>query len=162
MSSLGKSIAMSSQIDHVFRVNLIDDYCPSTFEDSAQAPTVTILQNGVSNYAKWTAKAFKFAGQEFDKVYIHCWARVCFNVNGQTCDKGNSCGNRKRRAAGTIGLPRDINGVELDGVGSDENIDEVVLTVGPILLDDRVRPLGNDGECKHIVYLFVYIINIFR
>ena len=126
----------------IISVNLIDDYCPSSFEDSAQDPSVSILQNGVSNYAKWTAQAFKFAGKDFDKVYIHCWARGCFNVNGMTCDKGNSCGSSKRRAAGTIG----VSDLDLNGIGTDENIDEVVLTVGPILLDDRVRSVGE--ECK--------------
>ena len=49
---------------------MINDYCPSPVANPAQDPTVRITQNGVSNYAKWQMKAFKFAGEEFDKVSL--------------------------------------------------------------------------------------------
>ena len=49
---------------------MINDYCPTPVANPAQDPAVQITQNGVSNYAKWQMKAFKFAGEEFDKVRV--------------------------------------------------------------------------------------------
>ena len=124
---------------------MINDYCPTPVANPAQDPTVQITQNGVSNYAKWQMKAFKFAGEEFDKVslfvktstqpfqvYVHCWARICFEgVDGETCDKLSSCSARKRRAIEQLVAPSEREG-------------EAMLTVGPISLTDGVLEILYD------------------
>ena len=49
-------------------------------------------------------QAFKFDGPDYDRVYVHCWARVCFDIDGlPTCNKIDSCGaGRKRRGSGLV------------------------------------------------------------
>ena len=44
------------------RVSLIDNFCSDNQETG-----VNIINNGNSNRAKWTTKAFKFAGPNYDK-----------------------------------------------------------------------------------------------
>ena len=60
-----------ANVDSTIRANLINDYCPTPVSNPGQDPSVAITQNGVSNYARWNMKAFKFAGDEFDKVIRH-------------------------------------------------------------------------------------------
>jgi len=117
-----------ANVDNQIRANLINDYCSTPVANPGQDPSVEITQNGVSNYARWNMKAFKFAGDEFDKVYVHCWARICFEgVDGETCDKAASCGanGRKRRAIEQMIAPSEREG-------------EAILTVGPITLTPDV------------------------
>ena len=64
-----------------------------------QDAEVSILNNGDGTDVRWTSKVFKFDGMENNRVYLHCRARICFNnVDGTTCDKLDTCANRKRRA----------------------------------------------------------------
>lgn len=123
-----------ANVESTIRANLINEYCPTPVSNPGQDPSVAITQNGVSNYARWNMKAFKFAGDEFDKVYVHCWARICFEgVDGQTCDKAASCGanGRKRRAIEQIVAPSEREG-------------EAILTVGPIALTPGVLEIIAD------------------
>ena len=68
-------------------------------------PQVDVQKNGVSNYAEWTAKAFKFAEAPNDMVHLHCWARVCFEGEGQpSCNKVPCPNGRKKRAIPSGGI----------------------------------------------------------
>ena len=65
------------------------------------------------------------------KVFLHCWAKVCFNIDGgASCDKIGSCGRRKKRAVGDIYMDNSEINEDLTPNG------EVVLTVGPITVKD--------------------------
>jgi len=112
------------------RVSLIDNFCSDNEETG-----VNIINNGNSNRAKWTTKAFKFAGPNYDKVFLHCWAKVCFNIDGgPSCDMIGSCGRRKKRAVGATS-----GEIYMDNSEINEDLTpngEVVLTVGPITVKD--------------------------
>ena len=94
------------------RFTLIQDYCASPVVNDGQNPELNIVKNGESTYAEWTSKVFQFAGDGLnERVYLHCYAKVCFDPEGNgSCNKV-PCQNRKRRAAygGMGGIPEDRN-----------------------------------------------------
>lgn len=121
------------------RFDLITDYCASPVENGQDAE-VSILNNGDGTDVRWTSKVFKFDGMENNRVYLHCRARICFNnVDGTTCDKLDTCANRKRRA--------------LDGYGYSNReafSDEVEVTTGPIFITQDGMKLTVTGEQEEV------------
>ena len=56
------------------RVSLIDGFCSDNDETG-----VNIINNGNSNRAKWTTKAFKFAGPNYDKGSFQTLSQIYFH-----------------------------------------------------------------------------------
>lgn len=96
--------------------SMIEEFCPTT-EASTKTAT-TVLVNGRGREGQFTSNVFKFKG--YDRVYIHCKVKVCFD--GNACDMLGSCRTRTKRS--------------LDDFIVDDEMTTVSL--GPIELDDSV------------------------
>ena len=74
---------------------IIQDYC-AVNENLDQSPKVNIAKNGESTVAEWTWEALQFP-EKFENIYLHCYANICFDFEGNgSCNKV-PCQNRKRR-----------------------------------------------------------------
>lgn len=78
----------------VMKYLMIDQGCPR------DDPSLVVYSNGESLISKYSIKMFKFMGEDFNDVWLHCTVRACNNTVPENCipDCGN---NRVRRAAGT-------------------------------------------------------------
>ncbi|XP_071976590.1 uromodulin-like [Engystomops pustulosus] len=69
---------------------IIKDSCPNKQDSSISVP-----QNGVSREGRLQVQMFKFVGDAYDSVYLHCALGLCNTVTGScvpTCSGGRSAG----------------------------------------------------------------------
>jgi hypothetical protein len=95
---------------------LLENYCPTV--EAATKTATAVLVNGAGTEGQISSNVFKFKG--YDRVYIHCKVKVCFD--GNACDMKSSCGGRKKRA-----------------ISDYMNVDDTaIVSLGPIELMDSV------------------------
>lgn len=120
----------SADINDPVRYTLIKEYCEDT--TAIQQAQVDVLTNGVGNTARWEANVFKFVNKP--QVHLHCYIRICFNTEAESCLKTNdevdtcAAGKRRRRAADNFMAPGDEK--------------EAVVSIGPLTLEGDVLMIG--------------------
>ncbi|KAG8558068.1 hypothetical protein GDO81_016845 [Engystomops pustulosus] len=67
----------SSNPNDTVKYYLIKDSCPNK-----QDSTISVPQNGVSREGRLQVQMFKFVGDAYDSVYIHCALGLCNTVTG--------------------------------------------------------------------------------
>lgn len=83
------------EFNNVVKYNVITDRCVH----STESDYVSVLENGVSDQARFSVKSFIFSGDESNTdMFVHCKVRICDSV-GEDCSLTSHCpGSRKRRS----------------------------------------------------------------
>ncbi|XP_073399185.1 uromodulin-like [Dendrobates tinctorius] len=80
----------SSSPNDTLKYYIIKDSCPNK-----QDSTISVSQNGVSREGRASVQMFKFVGENYDSVYLHCALSLCNTESGgctPSCSGARSAG----------------------------------------------------------------------
>ncbi|CAG5100053.1 Oidioi.mRNA.OKI2018_I69.XSR.g16819.t1.cds [Oikopleura dioica] len=128
----------SQSRDGALKYYIIKNQCPVEGDTSLE-----VSSNGEGLTSRFNLKMFKFIGDEYNDVWLHCTVRAC-NATADSCIP--DCGdNRKRRSATRRELPFVSFGKELLPISQfSENSKKMTWTAGSLW--SRVKPMALSSD----------------